>query len=587
MGLLDEFKKYFPLKGEVLSEDQVVQLVGQLSSKPKPLSPGDTGPFSSGLFYPLVDGPYPHAGGLVRDTSVGGVDEGMEVKFINDGDVWTKSSYPLPIQEADGIVEPENAKAVSGGEVYDNTPRLTTGRNLFDPSKIRVDRLVSTTPAIGSAAGWACSDFIPVIAGEDYALSGNKTRVGLGFFDENKVGVRYRGINTGVETAQEGEAFVAFNLRSPAEPNWSNVQFEKGGAATPYVPFGKVVKKDQVEGLGILEDEVDSNTMSIGDIFNHIEFVNEQGLTNLLNPFIVSLGQLLGASNGNTTTAGVASDYNTTDFIPIDSGSAYRFMNIKGVECMRVYCFYNASKVFISGENVPVTTNLFTAPLGAAFVRVSFPSVLYSGLGYKPADFGLFKGAGSSWEPFFTKRVLVKDAPPTEEKEDNEVATISDIRNSGGTETQEDTFSYALSDTVISIQEGGNSLSGIVRSNRGFTGNNMFNFNSYTQSGESKSIGDDVAPMHASSTTIGANHGQPCVIATVTAHGLTNTAIGKAWVKDGITFYVMRIEDANKILFLSANQGTEVEPSYINLTEGVLLGTPNLTVTSVTSSTLR
>lgn len=70
-------------------------------------------------------------------------------------------------------------------------------------------------------------------------------------------------------------------------------------------------------------------------------------------------------------------------------------------------------------------------------------------------------------------------------------------------------------------------------------------------------------------STIGANHGQPCAIATITGHGLTNTAIGTAWTHtNGIVFYVTRIVDEDRIQFLSANQGTLVSPRFTNITTG-------------------
>lgn len=69
------------------------------SIAPRPLSPTDPEPTLDGVYIPTVDGTYANAGGLVRDTTEGGVDEGMGVEFIKNGAVWVKNSYPLPQAE--------------------------------------------------------------------------------------------------------------------------------------------------------------------------------------------------------------------------------------------------------------------------------------------------------------------------------------------------------------------------------------------------------------------------------------------------------------------------------------------------------
>src|SRR5690554_304556 len=97
MGLLDELKKYFPLKGDTLKKSEIVTLVGDLSSKPKPLKPTDPAPTTDGVYIPTITQNeagtpivYGNAGGLTVNTAKDGEDEGMAPQLIREGVVWVK-----------------------------------------------------------------------------------------------------------------------------------------------------------------------------------------------------------------------------------------------------------------------------------------------------------------------------------------------------------------------------------------------------------------------------------------------------------------------------------------------------------------
>ena len=125
--------------------------------------------------------------------------------------------------------------------------------------------------------------------------------------------------------------------------------------------------------------------------------------------------------------------------------------------------------------------------------------------------------------------------------------------------------------------------------NKYYGGNKVFNFINvrHIPSDESIAITDDIAPCHVLNTTIGANHGQPCSIVTITGHGLTNADVGSAWIQDGITYYIIRIVDTDNVAVLSANQGTSESPSFITISQGTLTkGSKSLTITNVTGSQL-
>ena len=125
----------------------------------------------------------------------------------------------------------------------------------------------------------------------------------------------------------------------------------------------------------------------------------------------------------------------------------------------------------------------------------------------------------------------------------------------------------------IIISEGPNFIKGTFNKTQDspYDGNPIFNFTDWKFANQRGNAGDDVAPMHVQNTTLGGNHGQPCQKATIESHGLTNTSIGSEWVsQDGTKFYIMRIADADHIIFLSENKGTEQNHSFVPLNKGIL-----------------
>jgi hypothetical protein len=118
-------------------------------------------------------------------------------------------------------------------------------KNLFDPSKIQRNKYILTNGgSINIASGWGCSDFMPVIPGRYYTISGNKARHGLAFFKSKKnldvVEGSYNGsINLPLTIqAPAGAVYLVMNIYSASSPNWSNVQIEEGTQATYFLSYG-------------------------------------------------------------------------------------------------------------------------------------------------------------------------------------------------------------------------------------------------------------------------------------------------------------------------------------------------------------
>lgn len=185
---------------------------------------------------------------LAANTAVSAKEDAEEAR--NEA-ILAKEAAELAASTIDGSgeVAEGNNKLVTGGVVWENTPRMGSGKNLFNVQDRQVDKYVVVNSAnILTALNWECSGFIPVEPG-NYYLSGEKYREGVGFYDSEKTPLRYSNINTGLIQVFENEAFVVFNLKSSSSGSYTNVQFEKGDSPTTYQPYKKTVIADEVEGL--------------------------------------------------------------------------------------------------------------------------------------------------------------------------------------------------------------------------------------------------------------------------------------------------------------------------------------------------
>lgn len=482
-------------------------------------------------------------------------------------------------QAASIIYGNDNEVLVKTQEVEAKLPETIPTKNLFNTETVQNNKYVGSIPpgAIATATGWTCSAFIPVTPGLAYTLSGTKSRVGFGFYDSAFNPVRYSGINLGTVTPLTGEVYVCFNLQSVAQPGYSNIQFEQSAFATAYEPFGYLVKKEVVEGL---EDAIQNAQDALEATAALAAFdIEEVVSVNLFNPHTVILQTLVSQITGALISAQTL--YNTTDLTPVLPSQLYTGLNISGAEVFRTVAFYNAVGTFISGVDGFVTS--FTTPSTAAFVRVSvFAS-------YAVTGYGIFLGASPTWQPYTGGYVvkLVDDNVPTLSKDLDAVATIKDVQTLAGPTANDPKVDYNLAaGGALTITYPFGNIVGKVAENRGFDGNNMFNFASFSLAGVAASNVDDAAPVHAFATTIGANHGPTVYNATIASHGLTNTAIGTAWLNSGgINFYVLRIINSSTVVFLSQNNGTANSPAFVALTTGTLTrsGT-TLTVSSVVAA---
>ncbi|MGE8646245.1 hypothetical protein [Acinetobacter vivianii] len=120
-------------------------------------------------------------------------------------------------------------------------------KNLFNEADVQLNRYLSSGGVgINVSSGWSCSGYIPVVAGKTYTLSyATRSRQGIQYFKSRNVTDVVTGTYVGTEgnpyttTAPPDANYIVFNLQSATAQGWSKIQFEEGGIATEYLPFGE------------------------------------------------------------------------------------------------------------------------------------------------------------------------------------------------------------------------------------------------------------------------------------------------------------------------------------------------------------
>ena len=268
----------------------------------------------------------------------------------------------------------------------------------------------------------------------------------------------------------------------------------------------------------------------------------------------------------NSGSIASASGWAMSPLIPVTVGEKYT-LSCGSSARNAGFNWYDATGTRLSSDGSIWGTH--TAPTNAAYMQFNVAAS-----GSESTDIMVVHGATAlPFVPYIqTKPVYIEGFADA----------VSDAANGGG-------LTVSKNGNTLSVSNANGTITAKLENNSGseYSGNPVFNFTGFSFSTLSNSGADDIAPMHILNTTIGANHGQPCKKATITGHGLDNTAIGTGWTKDGVTFYVMRIVDENNIVFLSENGGTLASPSFTALTTGTIENGGNtLTVSAVADSQL-
>ena len=243
-------------------------------------------------------------------------------KAIGDDFVAGPEAVPTPDAPMD---------IVSNNGVLTLSPNMT---NYGDSSW--KDGYFTTSGAIGLAnpeqGEMYCETYYPVTAGDSYTLSFNyggdtlpsNTWACFAFYDSDKNFIS-RSANsqsiahnpkTYTTTIQSGCSYIRISLRTykSTDNKVYNVQLEKGSSATTYHPYG-VYADGTVETLLVSPNAfVSPNTIESGGI---------------------------SSTDGSNTNANTR--LRTSDYIPVNPSTTYKFI-VRGSEEMQVYvCYYSAS----------------------------------------------------------------------------------------------------------------------------------------------------------------------------------------------------------------------------------------------------
>lgn len=197
--------------------------------------------------------------------------------------------------------------SIENVEQYTTKPYdiITMSKNLYDESKKQTGIIVGNNGALQAAAGWSCTDFIPVVAGQYYTISFEAKRQNLAFYDQ-KGGVGLLAIEYNTSAANPltvqapvGAQYLVVNLDSTTVTA-SKVQVELGQSATPYEPGGKQYK---IDASYLSETTTSAHSLSIDGNNATLNGIVD-GLPITLNMWLTKVG-----TTGGLTVFNFAGDF--------------------------------------------------------------------------------------------------------------------------------------------------------------------------------------------------------------------------------------------------------------------------------------
>lgn len=339
---------------------------------PKAISPSDPAPTLAGVYIPTINGTYANAGGLVRNTAVGGVDEGMAVEFLFDGvSTWVKNTYPLPEVDTSNLAtKADLEEKVSTDDLF-----TQSGKNLFDPSKVVNGFTVNnTTGALTVSASASVSGLIEVKPNTIYIISGRNGAVGVRLAsainetiiplkpDGNKFSEStpffVNGVVPILTTALT--KYIQFAWKTAAGVGDINViQIEEGSTATSYEPFAPKISPENVNLSDYVKiEDVEDYIVIPEDIVRDNE-IFEPMPENLFSVDNIITGKSLTGSGGITNLATAI----ITGLIPVTPDTVYVISGWEG-PLFPFVRFLDAGENPLNPLSTDGTTLTFTIPIG-------------------------------------------------------------------------------------------------------------------------------------------------------------------------------------------------------------------------------
>lgn len=399
---------------------------------------------------------------------------------------------------------------------------VTPGKNLFDKSSKITGKYINNSGAIATTEGWSISQYIEIVAGQQYAISASARRVGLAFYDSNKtyIASSYNELaGTVVVTAPLNAKYLVINVDSTTIVS-SNVQVEKGSIATSYEEYRVLVKPE------VLPESLNPETI-----------VSKNELAGLVEPLIAKDYEILVNSKnlydqnkkqinvivGNNGALQNSVGWSCTDFIPVTPGEYY---TISFAAKRQNLAFY-AQKGTVGMTAIEFNTSALNpltvqAPVGANYLVVNLDSSTITATNVQ-----VEKGqTATSYEP--GGNTIQIDA-----------SYISNVQSLSGNSLKINGNDITISGTVDGVPI---KLDAWLTKVNAAGDPSVFNFskdvvNNIVQ----RTLSDDVAPMRLDGTTIGANHGYQKSNVTLAGHGKTVADIGSVWTSGGKQYVIVGI----------------------------------------------
>ena len=426
-------------------------------------------------------------------------------------------------------------------------------KNLIDTSKLQYNKYVSTNGGVfPTIDNWAVTDFIPVVEGQTYTLSGMfghcayscfATTTSTGAADS----LLYAAPMTNLPhtfTAPVGAKYVVVNIYSKTSPNYSRVQLEQGSVATEYVS-GTDLKRIKKEFIIGIDDPKPYEAIINGSAKNLFKKSEVQH-----GKYINIYGQLRDAM-----------DWGASGFIPVEAGKSYTISGLFGY----------SGAAFYTNKDDALATNpalLYQPPFTAAKTLVAPESATVLVI-------NLYRNNAPDWSNVQVEESDVQTAYESGDdfvgiKRDYIVPQVS-VNDLGNTldYVSKVKFSYdnnvtvTASDGVLSYEH----HMRIIHSQT-IERSMVSNFTKDVIDGAVVStMSDDVAPPRLDTATVGANHGYSRALVTAVGHGKTVADIGSLWMSQDVGECILiDVIDADKLYITRSTSNASIGTNQLVFT---------------------